>query len=47
MPLVGMNNEEILASVGVSDEEIKELYKAGTIKRELDMRGKEIYVPED
>ncbi len=34
MPLVGQENEEILKSVGVTDEEIAALYEAGTIRRE-------------
>ena len=34
MPLVGQHNEEILHGLGVSDDEIAELYKAGTIRQE-------------
>ena len=40
MPLVGQHNEEILHSLGVSDEEIAQLYDEGFIRQETTLTGK-------
>lgn len=39
MPLVGQHNEEILESLGVSDEEVERLYAAGIIRQEKTVFG--------
>lgn len=40
MPLVGQHNEEILHGLGVSDEEIAQLYDEGLIRQETTLTGK-------
>jgi L-carnitine CoA-transferase len=40
MPLVGQHNKEILHSLGVTDDEIAQLYEAGTIRQETTITGK-------
>ncbi|MGN0078511.1 MAG: CaiB/BaiF CoA transferase family protein, partial [Coriobacteriales bacterium] len=39
MPLVGQHNEEILGHLGVGQDEIQELYNAGTIRQERTIFG--------
>ncbi|MGN0909415.1 MAG: hypothetical protein ACI4NA_07310, partial [Succinivibrio sp.] len=39
MPLVGQHNEEILGHLGVGQDEIQELYTAGTIRQEKTIFG--------